>query len=129
MANLDIIAANNVVKYILAVEKSEKWIAVRIGVSEDTFIHFLTTGKKASSIIPKLNKLFRVNKPNYFYELDFKPPKSFAELEATSTLDKRVCLSDKGTFNTKSFEFKETMEVMEDLMNITHILKSAKEIG
>lgn len=129
LSNLKIISAHNVVRYLKAINKSENWVANRIGISEPVFLQFLVDGENTEVIVPKLNKLFRIKEAEYFYQVDLKLPKTLEELEAISTMYQQVCIKHKDDMNTESQELKETMDILDDLMNITAILKVAKEIG
>jgi hypothetical protein len=122
--NINEIVARNVKNYIEAVGKSQKWVYERSGIPKATFYNLLKGGDINKSI-PKLNKLFRIQDPFYFYNENIQLPRTLEELEADSIKN-----FSAASFNgTDSQEFRNTMAMLDEIINMIHTLKTAKEIG
>lgn len=119
------IVALNIKNYIEAVGKSQKWVYERSGIPKATFYNLLKGEGDINKSIPKLIKLFRIKDPFYFYNENMPLPKTLDELENDSIKN-----FSAASFNgTDSPEFRETMAILDDVMNMIHTLKSAKEVG
>lgn len=120
----NLIIAKNISDYINAIEKSKEWVSHRSGISQVDFDCLLEGKGNLKRDIPKLNKLFRIQDPHYFYNEKIKLPMSLEKLEATSLRN----FSLKGD-NTDSEAFKNTMCILDDVINMINTLKTAKDIG
>lgn len=120
----NLIVAKNIRDYINAIEKSKGWVSHRSGISQVDFDCLLEGKGNLKRDIPKLNKLFRIQDPYYFYNEKIKLPMSLEKLEATSLRN----FSLKGD-NTDSEAFKNTMCILDDVINMINTLKTAKDIG
>lgn len=123
--NFEKIVAKNVRDYIEAVGKSHKWVYERSGIPKATFYNLLKGEGDINKNIPKLNKLFRIDDPFYFYNENIQLPRTLDEIESDS-IEVYAAASFAGS---GSQEFKESMQILEDVINMIHILKTAKEIG
>ncbi|MEE1131993.1 MAG: hypothetical protein UHX00_10290 [Caryophanon sp.] len=123
--NFEKIVAKNVRDYIEAVGKSHKWVYERSGIPKATFYNLLKGEGDINKNIPKLNKLFRIDDPFYFYNENIQLPRTLDEIESDS-IEVYAAASFAGS---DSKEFKESMQILEDVINMIHILKTAKEIG
>lgn len=123
--DINAIVARNVKNYIEAVGKSQKWVYERSGIPKATFYNLLKGEGDINKSIPKLNKLFRIQDPFYFYNENIQLPRTLEELEADSIKN-----FSAASFNgTDSEAFKETMIILDDIINIIHTVKTAKELG
>lgn len=123
--DINVIVARNIENYIRAIGKSKKWVYERSGIPKATFYNLLNGEGDINKSIPKLNKLFRIQDPFYFYNENIQLPRTLDELEADSIKN-----FSAASFNgTDSAAFRETMTILDDVINIIHTLKSAKEIG
>lgn len=119
------LVAKNVNAYIKALNKSKKWTYERSGIPKATFFNLLQGKGDINKSIPKLNKLFRINDPFYFYKEEIKLPRNLVDIENDSIKN-----FSAASFNGTDHEnFKETMSILDDAINMIHILKSAKELG
>lgn len=119
-----LIIAKNVRAYLIAIDKSEDWVCERSGIAKADLDNLLKSEGNATRDLPKLNKLFRIQDPNYFYNEQIQLPRTLNELDVDSIRN----FSLRGD-NSDSEAFKETMCILDDLMNMIHTLKTAKEIG
>lgn len=110
--------------YLLAIDKSENWVCERSGIAKSDLDNLLKSEGNTTRDIPKLNKLFRIQDPTYFYNEQIQLPRILNELDADSIRN----FSLRGD-NSDSEAFKETMCILDDFINIIHTLKTAKEIG
>lgn len=118
------IVGRNVKAYIEAIGKSHKWVYEKAGIAKPTFYNLLKGEGDVSKSVEKLNQLFRISNPTYFYDEEIKLPKNVDALEQASIKN-----FSAASFNAKDSEaFRETMGVLDDMMTIIHALKSAKNI-
>ncbi|MGE7920643.1 hypothetical protein ACQKM9_17160 [Viridibacillus sp. NPDC093762] len=123
--DINVIVARNVKNYIDAVGKSQKWVYERSGIPKATFYNLIKGEGDINKSIPKLNKLFRIQDPFYFYNENIQLPRTLEELEADSIKN-----FSAASFNgTDSEAFRETMTILDEIINMIHTLKSAKELG
>lgn len=118
------IVAKNIRAYIHAVNKSEEWICKRSGIAQADFIKLLNGEGNVERDVPKINKLFRIKNARYFYNENIKLPLTLDKIE-NMTLRNFTLNGD----NKDSEAFKETMCILEDVINMIHVLKTAKEMG
>ena len=122
---INAIVVQNVKNYIETIDKSQQWVYERSNMSKTEFDNLLNGQGDLKKSIQRLNKLFRIKDPFYFYNEHIQLPSTLAELEADSIRNLSPTL-----FNGKdNKEFKETMIILNDVMNMIHTLKSAKELG
>lgn len=123
--DINAIVAQNVKAYIDAIGKTQKWVYERSEIPRATFYNLLKGEGDINKSIPKLNQLFRINDPFYFYNENIQLPLTLEELEADS-IKNFSAASFNGTDNKA---FRDTMRVLDDVINMIHTLKSAKEVG
>ena len=63
----NLVVAKNIRDYINAIEKSKGWVSHRSGISQVDLDCLLEGKGNLKRDIPKLNKLFRIQDPYYFY--------------------------------------------------------------
>jgi len=119
------IVGNNVKAYIDAIGKSQKWVYEKAGIPRATFYNLLKGEGDVSKSVEKLNQLFRISDPMYFYNETITLPKTVQALEQASIKN-----FSAASFNAEDSEaFRETMLVLDDMMTIIHALKTAKTLG
>lgn len=123
--DINTIVSRNIKNYIEAVGKTQKWVYERSGIPKATFYNLLKGEGDINKSIPKLNKLFKIQDPFYFYNENIQLPRTLEELEAASIKD----FSATSFNGTDSVAFKETMTTLDEIINMIYALKSAKEIG
>lgn len=123
--DINLIVAKNVRDYIAAIGRSQKWVYERSGIPKTTFYSLLKGEGDINKSIPKLNKLFRIKDPFYFYNVDIQLPPKFEEIEVNAIKN----LTAVHFNGIDDGHFQATMNVLADMINIIHILESAKKIG
>lgn len=126
MKENELVAIRNVQAYLEAIGKSHKWVCQRANIFEEHFLKFLNGEGHTEEVVTKISKLFRINDSSYFYSIDSKLPRNLEQLEMNSFQN----LQSTTNFHLKdSQELQETMRILDDVINIIHVLKTAKEIG
>ncbi|MBR2757541.1 MAG: helix-turn-helix transcriptional regulator, partial [Exiguobacterium sp.] len=75
------LVGKNIKLYIEAVGKSPKWVYERAGMTKSTYYDLLKGNGDINKNVQKINKLFRINEPFYFYNEQFVPPKTIEQIE------------------------------------------------
>ena len=124
--NLNKIIAQNIKDYIDALGKSQKWVYERSGIPKATFYKLLNGEGDLNKTVPKLNKLFRIEDPFYFYQENIKLPRSIKEINESSSILNCSAASYTGADGP---QFKDSMNILNDIINIINRLENAKEVG
>lgn len=125
--NINVIIGQNIKAYIEAIGKSQKWVYEKAGISKPAFYNLLRGEGDLNKAISKLNKLFRINDPFYFYSTDFKPPRTIMQIKNTSRIENQMAASYHG--DTNSLAYKETMDTIEDFISMIDVLETMKKIA
>lgn len=125
MKENELVAIRNVQAYLEAIDKSYKWVCQRANIFEEHFLKFLNGEGNTEEVVTKISELFRISDSSYFYSTDIKLPRNLEQLEMNSFQN----LQSANFHVTDSKELQETMRVLDDVINIIHVLKTAKEIG
>lgn len=121
----DIVAAN-IKSYIEAIGRSQKWVYEKAGIPKPSFYKLLKGEGDLNKTIPKINKLFRIEDPFYFYNANFEPPRTVQQIKNTSSIQNQMAASYHGDINDA--DFKETMNMLEDFISMIDVLETMKEI-
>lgn len=124
-SNKDIneIVASNIKLYIDAIGRSQKWVYEKAGIPKPSFYKLLKGEGDLNKTIPKLNNLFRIEDPFYFYNLEFNPPRTIKQIRSSSSI-----LANSSLANTNDLNFNDTLKMLEDFISMIDVLETMKEI-
>ncbi|MEY8742066.1 hypothetical protein AB9M62_21565 [Bacillales bacterium AN1005] len=120
------IVAKNIKTYIEAVGKSQKWVYEKSSISKAAFYKLLRGEGDLNRTVPKLNKLFRIQDPFYFYSTDFVPPRTITQIKENSSIQNQMAASYHGEVNDP--DFKRTMNMLEDFISMIDVLETMKKV-
>lgn len=118
------IVADNIKVYIEAIGRSQKWVYEKAGITKSSFYKLMRGEGDLNKTIEKLNKLFRIEDPFYFYNIDFHPPRTVQAIKERSTLHHQMAASYHG--DTNDVSFKETLDMLEDFISMIDVLETMK---
>lgn len=125
--DINAIVGDNIKLYIEAIGKSQKWVYEKADISKGSFYKLLKGEGDLNRTIPKLNKLFRIQNPFYFYEENFIPPKTIQTIKKGATIQQQMAASYHGDADNP--EFQETITMLEDFISMIDTLETLKEIA
>ena len=125
--NINEIIGENIKNYIDAVGKSHKWVYERADIPKPTFYKLLRGEGDLNKTISKLNTLFRIEDPFYFYNTEFKVPRTIKEIKEQSNIQNFSAASYNG--NDENGYFKETMNMLEDFISMIDVIETVKDLG
>jgi len=120
------VVARNVAAYIEAIGKTKTWVAERSGMTRRTLHKQLKGEGEVEKKIEKLNRLFRIADPMYFYASDFTAPPSLETMSEAMTLKQQAAASFHASGDPK--ELDDTLETLEELITMIDVLKNVKEV-
>ncbi len=125
--NLNEIVGENIKNYIDAVGRSHKWVYERADIPKATFYKLLRGEGDLNRTVPKINQLFRIEDPFYFYQKEFQLPRTIKEIKEQSNIQNFSAASYNGKEDDD--DFHETMRMLEDFISMIDVLETVKELG
>lgn len=124
------VVAKNVKAYIQAIGKTNKWVFERAGMSKQTFYNLLSGKGEVTRNVEKLNNLFRIQDPMYFYQTDFVPPRSVMDMKHEMRLQQHAAANfHVGTSGTESEQLQRTFSTLEEVIELLDTLHAIREVG
>ncbi|MGG0511268.1 hypothetical protein [Priestia megaterium] len=122
MSNINKLVGDNIRNYIKARGKQHTWVIERTGMNKKTFYNLLNGQGDVAKQSEIIAKLFRKD-PLHFYQKDMELPFSDEQINQKFNFVNSVAASyhDNGDRN----EFLETIEVLDDFIDMIDVLKSA----
>lgn len=120
------LVGKNIKLYIEAVGKSPKWVYERAGMTKSTYYDLLKGNGDINKNVQKINKLFRINEPFYFYNEQFVPPKTIEQIELESNLMNVAAASYHK--NGDEHRLDETMKMLEDFISMIDVLERLNQL-
>lgn len=115
--NVKVTIANNLKEFIESTGRSYAWIISRTDIPETTFYKLLNGEGDLEKHIEKIIKVFGIEDPFYFHNINFVPP-NHVESDLTT-----LAAANYDAIGDEQEEFKETMIMLNDFINMIEILK------
>ncbi|WP_214849752.1 hypothetical protein [Exiguobacterium sp. s138] len=126
ITSIEEIVSRNLQVYLETIGKTHKWVYERAGMSKPTFYNLLKGKGDIKGGITRLNRVFRISDPTYFYQQDFKVPMSIHDLQNTATL-KQQAAANYHAFGPSPV-MDETFETLEEIITMLDVLHSFDEV-
>ncbi|TCI24329.1 hypothetical protein EVJ30_08275 [Exiguobacterium sp. SH5S13] len=124
------VVAENIKVYIQAIDKTNKWVYERAGMSKQTFYNLLAGKGEITRNVEKLNRLFRIQDPMYFYRTDFTPPLSVAEIEKTMNLQQMAAANyHVGSIGSEAEQLNHTFKTLDEVIDLLDTLHTVAEVN
>ncbi len=116
------IIGQNLKSFIESTGRSQKWISDRTDIPKSTFYKLLNGEGDLEKHIEKIVELFGIDNPFYFHDLNFKLPKTIDQVRAESDIT-TLAAANYVAVKEEQKEFKQTLEMLSDFINMIEILK------
>lgn len=124
------VVARNVKSYVQAIEKTNKWVYEKAGMSKQTYYNLLAGKGEVTRNVEKLNRLFRIQNPMYFYQADFVPPLSVEEVEKTSNLQQLAAANyHVGSTGSEAQQLQHTFKTLDEVIDLLDTLHTVAEVN
>lgn len=123
---LNQLVGRNIKLYIEATGKSPKWVYERAGMTKSTYYDLLKGSGDINKNVQKINRLFRINEPFYFYNEQFVPPKTIEQIDLESNLINVAAASYHKSGDEHRLD--ETMIMLEDFISMIDVLERLNQI-
>lgn len=124
MIDIKKIVGNNIKTFIESRERKHSWVIERTGIKKNAYYDMLNGKDIIDEHITKLNRLFRIKDPMYFYKTDFDYAKPKNLLNRKENFLNHVTLSYQGEITP---ELIEGFEVFFDFVELIDVLKATTE--
>lgn len=131
------VVARNVKSYVQAIDKTNKWVYEKAGMSKQTYYNLLAGKGEITRNVEKLNRLFRIQDPMYFYQADFVPPLSVEEIEKTSNLQQLAAANyhigtvnySASYVNLEAQQLQHTFKTLDEVIDLLDTLHTVAEVN
>lgn len=131
------VVARNVKSYVQAIDKTNKWVYEKAGMSKQTYYNLLAGKGEVTRNVEKLNHLFRIQDPMYFYQADFVPPLSVEEIEKTSNLQQLAAanyhigtVKNRNSYvNSEEQQLQHTFKTLDEVIDLLDTLHTVAEVN
>ena len=123
---LNQLVGRNIKLYIEATGKSPKWVYERADMTKSTYYDLLKGSGDINKNVQKINRLFRINEPFYFYNEQFVPPKTIEQIDLESNLINVAAASYHKSGDEHRLD--ETMKMLEDFISMIDVLERLNQI-
>lgn len=115
------LVGENVRKYIESRGISHSWVMERTGIKKTAYYNFLNGKGNVEQYLAKINRLFRIEDPFYFYRknMDFEPPTLYRS--GVDEFMSQVSLSFHGE---KDEAFMHGMRLIGEFVELIDVLQS-----
>ncbi len=114
MVNTNKIVGQNVKKYIEGKGIKHSWVMERTGIKKTAYYNFLKGEGNVEEYVAKINKLFRINDPFFFYKADMElNGKTFSRSRSDSFMNyvaPRVLIIQNYTYAFHKFGHTQTKQ-------------------
>lgn len=117
------IIADNLNSYIESSGRSASWIMTKTGIPKSTYYKLLKGEGDLDKHLEAIIELFGINDPFYFHNANFVKPKSIEEIRKESDIT-NLAAANYHALNGEEKEFKQTMEILNDFIDMIEILKN-----
>ncbi|MGZ0087180.1 hypothetical protein ACWNXI_16870 [Caldibacillus thermoamylovorans] len=121
MVNTNKIVGQNVKKYIEGKGIKHSWVMERTGIKKTAYYNFLKGEGNVEEYVAKINKLFRITDPFFFYKADMELNEKTFERSRSDSFMNYVALSFHGA---EDEEFKKGMHLFSEFVELIDVLKS-----
>ncbi|MCT4781397.1 MULTISPECIES: hypothetical protein [Exiguobacterium] len=126
VTSIEEVVSRNLRAYLETIGKTHKWVYERAGMSKPTFYNLLKGKGDLKGGITRLNRVFRISDPTYFYKEDFKVPTSIQDLQSTATLKQQAAANYHALGPSPVID--ETFETLEGIIAMLDVLHSFDEV-
>lgn len=126
------VVARNIKAYVQAIGKTNKWVYEKAGMSKPTYYNLLAGKGEVTRNVEKLNRLFRIQDPMYFYQSEFVPPRSIEEIEKTKNLQQLAAANyhlHTDVSVSKSEEMERTFKTLDEVIDLLDTLHTVAEVN
>jgi|HigsolmetaGSP11D_1036233.scaffolds.fasta_scaffold11714_3 hypothetical protein len=126
MAKTNKIVGQNVKEYIERKGLKHSWVMERTGIKKTAYYKFLKGEGNVEEYVEKINKLFRINDPFFFYKEDMAFTEKTLKRSRSDSFMDYVALSFHGTVDE---ELKKGMQLFGEMVELIDVLKSVTHSG
>lgn len=124
------IVARNIKAYVKAIGKTNKWVYEKAGMSKPTYYNLLAGKGEVTRNVEKLNRLFRIQDPMYFYQSDFTPPLSIEEIEKTKNLQQLAAANYyAASTGPEAQQLQHTFKTLDEVIDLLDTLNTVAEVN
>lgn len=124
------IVARNIKAYVKAIGKTNKWVYEKADMSKPTYYNLLAGKGEVTRNVEKLNRLFRIQDPMYFYQSDFTPPLSIEEIEKAKNLQQLAAANyHVASTGPEAQQLQHTFKTLDEVIDLLDTLHTVAEVN
>ncbi|NRD80848.1 hypothetical protein HPT25_26325 [Bacillus sp. BRMEA1] len=117
------IVGENIRLYIDSVGRNNQWVINKTGIPRATFYNLLNGEGDLSKGIEKLNELFGIKDPFYFFTEDLQLPQTLKEKQRKAEFRNLVAAEGEEK------EFQKTLDILSDFIKMIELLRPYENLS